>query len=81
MVGSTVRTKLLEKYQTAIALGIRALVIHNLLPQDVEDFKTLVQTGTDDDIFMFGYKRIPKFAEKFDQMMNKIKFTFAKESV
>jgi hypothetical protein len=79
MVGSTVRTKLLEKYQIAIALGVRALVIHNLLPKDVEDFKKVAQSATDDDIFMFGFKRIPNFNEKFDQMVNKIKTAFKKE--
>lgn len=76
---ANVRTKILEKYQTAIALGIRAIVIHNLFPKDVEDFKKLAQTGTDDDIFMFGYERIPKFTEKFGQMVNKIKNIFEKE--
>ena len=79
MVGLTARTKILGKYQTAIVLGIRALVIHNLLPKDVEDFRKLAQTGTDDDIFIFGYKRIPKFTEKFDQLTNKIKHEFEKE--
>ena len=78
---ANVSTKILEKYQTAIALGIRALVIHELLPKDVEDFKKLAQTGTDDDIFMFGYKRIPKFTEKLDQLVTKIKNEFEKERI
>lgn len=64
--------RFLQKLESVVALGLRALILKNLKEEDRGEFEKIAQTGGDDQLFIFAKNHIPSFEEKYLELMSQI---------
>lgn len=62
----------LKNLELTIALGTRALVLANLNQNDADDFKKMTPRPGDDEVLVFGRKRIKDFDIKLGVLLDEI---------
>lgn len=73
------QSELLEKLQELILLTIRSIILESCSLEDKNKLEVIVQHGSDDDLFQFGYQQIVDFDVKLSRQIKKIISVFYKE--
>lgn len=66
------REKFMQKVETTVAMGVRAMVLANLEKKDKEDFERVIEDGGDAKILEFGFAKIPNFDKHLTTLLDKV---------
>ena len=76
----TEKWQVLEKLNQTLVLGMRQLILDNLDPkEDKTAVQEIFKTGSDDDLFILGSKKIPGFNQKVESFINDVVKDFEQE--
>lgn len=66
------QVQFLQKLESTVALGLRALVLKNLKKEDRAEFEKVVQSGGDDQLFVFAKNHIQNFEKEYLNLMSRV---------